>query len=49
MNHAKVASTDEIERLRALLSRIRQWDMLDACSYGAFWKREIDGTLEPRP
>lgn len=31
-----------------LLQRIRQWDMLDACSDGPYWKREIDALL-PQP
>ena len=29
----------------ALLTRIRQWDMLDVTGDGSFWKREIDAAL----
>ena len=36
----------EVERLRALLQRIRQWDMLGASADGAFWQREIDAVLK---
>lgn len=31
-----------------LLRRIRQWDMLDSCADGAYWKREIDAVLDRR-
>ena len=37
---------EEVERLRAMLQRIRQWDMLGASADGAFWKREIDAALK---
>ena len=33
------------QALRDLLTRIRQWDMLDVCTDGPFWKREIDAAL----
>ena len=36
----------DINRLRALLQRIRQWDMLGTAADGAFWKREIDAALK---
>ncbi len=38
------------ERLaRGLLMRLRNWDMLDACADGAYWKREIDAVLSVQP
>jgi predicted nucleic acid-binding Zn-ribbon protein len=32
----------EIERLRGLLKRIGEWDMLDVAADGAYWRSEID-------
>ena len=41
---------DEITRMRDVLRRLRQWDMLDTSeSDGKFWKREIDAVLMPNP
>lgn len=36
----------EVEALRALLLRIRAWDMMDTATDGAFWRREIDAALK---
>ncbi len=36
----------EVERLRALLQRIRQWDMLGTVAGDAYWTREIDAALK---
>ena len=36
----------DIKRLRPLLQRIRQWDMLGTAADGEFWKREIDEALK---
>lgn len=32
-------------RVMELLKRLRQWDMLDACADGPYWKGEIDKVL----
>ena len=39
---------DRSEEFRELLFRIRQWDMLDRVTDGAYWKQEIDKALSPK-
>ena len=40
---------DEIERLRGLLLRLREWDYLDGAADGPFWQREIEQALKEVP
>lgn len=35
----------EIECLRILLTRLRQWDHLEGAADGPFWRQEIDAAL----
>jgi hypothetical protein len=37
---------EDIDALKNVLQRLRQWDMLDACSDGPWAKALIDGVLE---
>ena len=42
--HNKVRA--ERDELRALLLRIRGWDMIDVSANGAFWRRKIDAAVK---
>jgi hypothetical protein len=41
-------SAFEVERLRALLQRIAEWDHMDSAADGPYWRSEIDKALAPR-
>ena len=44
-----VPAQDGEERLRAVLTRLLEWDHFDAAGDGPFWRREIIAALEARP
>lgn len=35
----------QISRLKELLVRLRQWDILDVAGDGSYWKKEVDEVL----